>query len=777
MRPWVRNTLEHLVCLLVVAAGAVASLYPVVFQDRVPSPVGDTLFASPWEEARPAGLEPAGQPSHAASRQYYPWYMFLSETASRGDSPLWNPLEGCGMPFFALWRSRCLSPFSLPFYFLTPETGVKLSAFLKLLVAGACGFIAGRRLGFVPALSLFIGLSFQLSASFFYWLDSPLSDTLPWLPLLIIFADRLALGRIHYWPFGAMVLALMLLGGEPEAVGGMLIVTLLFIVARNLLGRRGYVQLFASISTYVIAMVVGAALCGIQILPFYEFVQESARLGNLEPVVDVKLTHIAALFLPHLFGESPYALAEDALSAQARIALLIHVGIIQFALLPLWFALRRYSTPPQRHRIEAFLIASTGAILLAVIVWMPLAGVFPFRYLRPEHVLAAGSLLVAIIGAAAVEEWVSLDVDGCKHTLKRLLVLIPVTLVAAAILGALGWQSAQAAKLNLLAQALLPVVFFALVVALIAVTLLKPSQRLTGYTLSILAIAQAMAVYHPGSGYPAFMAPETVFPKTGFVDALQGNNSRAGGSLRLKEWPLAGNAIPQTYTPSGMVLSRHEAFFAAALEQPLLLRRSGAGNFILTKDDIQGSFAATRPLLKLKHVLPSGAGVFEDLEAKPRAWLAFEWRPVEKFDASQLDSALPPLIEGPVPPAVEASETATATVLPESSNGFVRIAVESDKAGVLCLSDSWYPGWRATVDGKPAEIYPMDGLFRGVHIPAGSIQVEMLYEPHSLILGGWVSLGAAIFTAGFILYFGFRWLMKRHRARKLERELQASPPL
>jgi len=775
VRPWVRNTLEHFICLLAVAAGALAVLYPVAVDGRIPMPAGDALFASPWEEARPAGLEETGQPSPAAARQHYPWYAFLSDTASRGDSLLWNPLEGCGTPFFALWRSRCLSPFSIPFCFSPPERALPVSAFLKLLVAGSCAFIAGRRLGFASPLALFIGFSFQLSAPFFYWLDSPLSDTLPWLPLLMIFVDRLALSRIHYWPYGALVLALMLLGGEPGAVGGMFLVTLLFILARNLLGQRGYAQLFASTSTYLIVLVTALALCGIQIVPFYELVQSCVSSGNLEPAVDFRMNHLAALVLPHLFGRSPYAFTDDLLCAQARIALLLHAGIIQLSLLPLWFAVRRYSPAPQRHRIEALLIASASGLVLALLVWVPLAGVFPFKYLRPEHLLAAGSLFVAVAAAAAAEEWLLLDADGCKEALKRLVVFLPVFLVLALILGALGWQAAPTPNLTLLGQAAIPLLLFILTVALVFVTMLRPNLRLMGYALSVLAAVQALVVLHPGSGYPAFLAKEELFPRTPFIDALQDDGYRAGGSLRLKEWPLTGNLIPQTYAPGGVILKRHQAFFAAAERQPLLMRRAGSRNFVLTKEDIQGAFAAVRPLLRLKHVLPSGAGIFEDLEAKPRAWLTFEWRPVESFDPDLLDSALPPLIEGPVPPAVEGAQKATATILPESGNACVRIAVESEKPGVLCLADTWFPGWSAQINGKPTAIFPLDGLFRGIHVPEGASTIEMVYEPRSLVVGAWISLGGALFTSGFILYLAFRWLMKRHRARRLERELQASP--
>ncbi|HQK77258.1 MAG TPA: hypothetical protein PKZ25_13780, partial [Candidatus Hydrogenedentes bacterium] len=99
----------------------------------------------------------------------------------------------------------------------------------------------------------------------------------------------------------------------------------------------------------------------------------------------------------------------------------------------------------------------------------------------------------------------------------------------------------------------------------------------------------------------------------------------------------------------------------------------------------------------------------------------------------------------------------------------------SGKPGVLYLADTWYPGWNARINGKPAAIFPIDGLFRGIHVPEGTSTVEMTYEPRSLVIGGWTSLCGGALTAGFILYLAIRWLVKRQRARKLERELQASP--
>ena len=57
------------------------------------------------------------------------------------------------------------------------------------------------------------------------------------------------------------------------------------------------------------------------------------------------------------------------------------------------------------------------------------------------------------------------------------------------------------------------------------------------------------------------------------------------------------------------------------------------------------------------------------------------------------------------------------------------IAAEAKKDGWLLLLDSYYPGWKAEVDGKQVEILRANGFFRTVHIPAGKHTVVFTYFP------------------------------------------------
>jgi uncharacterized membrane protein YfhO len=59
----------------------------------------------------------------------------------------------------------------------------------------------------------------------------------------------------------------------------------------------------------------------------------------------------------------------------------------------------------------------------------------------------------------------------------------------------------------------------------------------------------------------------------------------------------------------------------------------------------------------------------------------------------------------------------------------VTIAVETDRPGYLVLSDAYYPGWQATVDGQPETIRRANYAFRAVYVPAGEHIVQFRFDP------------------------------------------------
>jgi uncharacterized membrane protein YfhO len=76
----------------------------------------------------------------------------------------------------------------------------------------------------------------------------------------------------------------------------------------------------------------------------------------------------------------------------------------------------------------------------------------------------------------------------------------------------------------------------------------------------------------------------------------------------------------------------------------------------------------------------------------------------------------------------------------------VRLRADLETTGYLVLTDTYYPGWQVTVDGRPATIQRADVAFRAVELTAGEHLVEFQYRPENVLLG----LGLSV--AGWLLW-------------------------
>lgn len=73
-------------------------------------------------------------------------------------------------------------------------------------------------------------------------------------------------------------------------------------------------------------------------------------------------------------------------------------------------------------------------------------------------------------------------------------------------------------------------------------------------------------------------------------------------------------------------------------------------------------------------------------------------------------------------------------------NNRVVLEVTTPEAALLFMSESFYPGWKAFVDGKQEEILRANFVFRAIPMGPGSHRVEVVYEPLSFKIGLSVSL-------------------------------------
>ena len=76
--------------------------------------------------------------------------------------------------------------------------------------------------------------------------------------------------------------------------------------------------------------------------------------------------------------------------------------------------------------------------------------------------------------------------------------------------------------------------------------------------------------------------------------------------------------------------------------------------------------------------------------------------------------------------------------------------------GMVILSDTYFPGWRATIDGQPTAILEPFGALRGIVAEKGDHHIEFVYRPFSAVAG--ISLSAL----GVLFVLWTRWYTRKH---------------
>jgi len=86
----------------------------------------------------------------------------------------------------------------------------------------------------------------------------------------------------------------------------------------------------------------------------------------------------------------------------------------------------------------------------------------------------------------------------------------------------------------------------------------------------------------------------------------------------------------------------------------------------------------------------------------------------------------------------------------------VRYRARLSRPGLLITRDPWYPGWRVTVNGRPAPLRRADGVLMAVYLPAGESEVVFRFRPISFYIGAVIS-GLTV----FFLWPLTLWRMRR----------------
>jgi uncharacterized membrane protein YfhO len=153
-----------------------------------------------------------------------------------------------------------------------------------------------------------------------------------------------------------------------------------------------------------------------------------------------------------------------------------------------------------------------------------------------------------------------------------------------------------------------------------------------------------------------------------------------------------------------------------------------------------------------------GRRIYENPNVLPRFFLVWRVRRVANMEeglavmgSPQFDPGAMAVVEGPVDSAnfPEAARLKAVKVLHYEPQ---RVVIETDSPApaFLVTSETYYPGWRAFVDGEERPLSLTNVAFRGMPVPAGRRRIEMRFEPRILWHGAVISLLAWVMLVGVL---------------------------
>lgn len=137
--------------------------------------------------------------------------------------------------------------------------------------------------------------------------------------------------------------------------------------------------------------------------------------------------------------------------------------------------------------------------------------------------------------------------------------------------------------------------------------------------------------------------------------------------------------------------------------------------------------------------------LYENTRGLPRAWFASESISIPdreerlKFlSREDWDPARTVVLEDESGTAGASRSSGQVRILAREPGAY-RMETRSDEGGWLVLSESWYPGWQAWLDGSPVPVRRANHLVQAVRVPAGLHELRMEYRSRTLGLGLWIS--------------------------------------
>jgi Bacterial membrane protein YfhO len=655
--------------------------------------------------------------------------------------------------------------------------------------------------------ALLAGVVYGFNLWLVTWLSYPHSSVWALIPWMLLATERLIRRPDLLSGAGlAAVTGIAILAGHPESTFHAVLTTVAFFLLRIVqLSRRREAGGRPVLCTgaFVGALAGGAALAALMLLPFGELLFHSADLAQRRgAAIDkhVQTRWLIELFLPDYYGRPTQTPIELFLLARAFYAGALPLMLAAVALIvrpkaervwialfgALWLAVL-FGLPPFLQIVTRLPVFSSGHNSRLIILWMLSLALLAGWGLddltsRRRSLSAAKQKAVLGVGAALLLAPAAWIVLGHKlatgyHPLHALAVAWDLRREPGPL-----FSDPTAADVIRLASLLGWLTFAALGLGLIAAALRTrvPNRFLVSAAVVILALD----LFRIGMGYnPAIDKRYASPPTTPAIRYLQRQRPARFVSMDPAPQNVIGMRwhIDEARGYDLPVVKRYDHLWRREVSPNLLSQTQGfLAGIPLTMDEVTQPGLRTLRLLGVRSIYqpsrtallnvrippvharglrmvydgPDGR-VYRVAGTLPRTWVVGRQQVVSGGEAAfkavtrpgfsarstaVTEERIPGLSSAPAGRGVSSGTARIASYAPE------HVAVDADAphGGLLVLDDTYFPGWRATVDGHPVKLSQVDYVLRGVPLPPGRHRVDFRYAPVSWRVGWIVSVLAVL---------------------------------
>jgi hypothetical protein len=714
-----------------------------------------------WRLWSPSPANRAVIPEGDFTDQYYPLQLFAARELAAGRVPAWDPYINAGQPGLAdiqtgfyyppnLVTGLVLAVLGQPFTIELMTAQVVLHFSLASLFTYLFVRHLARRAGARVPAARFAGAVTALSFTYAGYLTSfpvqqlTILQTAVWLPLVLFFVDRAFYRNrsVVQALLAGFALTCALLAGHPQTAMYLVYATaaygLFLCYASGVERRRPQGSHHASSIRFYLSrclvfllfpLVVGAALAAIQLVPTLEFIARSTRAGLDYDAVSwgFPLAEMTHLLYPGYFGGSPQ-----------------YVGI-----LPPILAVAALFIVRARREVVFWLVLGLVALVLS---FGKHTSLYDLAYLLApgfgsvrdqERIIYLFSFAVAVLagyGALVLVQPLARPARKGFRIFVRGLVWVSVAFLALTVLWYMGYLRGlqQDVEVNLfegvLRHHLLLLLILSGSVLLFALRMGGKVRRawLMALALGLICLNLFSVNWRFNLADPVAGGP---FPQSGLVTFLkdQPGTHRISSAGLLPGGASAG-IVYELEDITGNTPLRLEAFQRFE-DRVGSWRRWQLLNveYVLSQQEIDGP--------GLERVYAEGeVKVYRVGDPLKRAWVvhdtvvasdeqAFDLLDAQDFDPRRL-AVLPPESAGLLETGGGGLGSAAQVV--EATPRRLVLDVSPERDGLLVVSQPFYPGWRASVDGRRVPVYRVDYMLQGVPVGAGSHRVELSYH-HSLV--------------------------------------------